>query len=251
MSGHSKWATIKHKKGKADIARGKLFSKLIRELTIAARSGGGDPNSNPRLRTIVESAREANMPMDNIDRAIKKGTGELPGTIIEEVTYEGYGPAGVALMIRVLSDNKNRTTAEIRHIFEKYNGSMGTANSVAWQFHPKGVISIAREKADEDTVLTLALEAGADDVLTEAAGYTVLTPPDTLEEVKKVFKEKGIVWESAELSQEPQNTVQLDEKDADKVLRLVEQFEDQEDVQQVFGNYAISDEVMAALEKRE
>ena len=251
MSGHSKWATIKHKKGKADVARGKLFSKVIRELTIAARAGGGDPNSNPRLRTVIESAREANMPMDNIDRAIKKGTGELPGTTYEEVMYEGYGPAGVAIMIRVLTDNKNRTTAEIRHTFEKYNGSMGTANTVAWQFHPKGVISIAREKADEDTVLSIALDAGADDVLTEEAGYTVITPPESYEAVKKAFKAKGVVWESAELSREPQNTVTLNEKDAEKVLRLVEMFEEQDDVQQVFGNYAIPDEVLAKLEKKE
>lgn len=247
MSGHSKWATIKHKKGKADAARGKLFSKLIRELTIAARTGGGDVNANPRLRTVVDTAREANMPMENIERAIKKGTGELPGTTYEEVIYEGYAPGGVAMMIRVLTDNKNRTTAEIRHIFEKYNGSMGTANSVAWQFQPRGIIAVARDKADEDTVLSLALDAGADDVQTEADGYTITTAPDSFEAVKRAFKEKGIVWESAELTQVAQNTVTLNEKDAEKVVRLTDMFEEQDDVQQVFSNADIPDEIMAKI----
>jgi YebC/PmpR family DNA-binding regulatory protein len=249
MSGHSKWATIKHKKGKADVARGKLFSKLIRELTVAARAGGGDLNANPRLRTVVDSAREANMPMDNIERAIKKGTGELPGATYEETTYEGYGPAGVAIMIRVLTDNKNRTTSEMRHIFDKYGGSMGAANSVAWQFAPKGVIAIARDKADEDTVLTLALDAGADDVVTEDAGYTITVAPDSFSAVKKAFQEKGIVWESAELTQIAANTVTLDEKDAEKVLRLIDLFEEHDDVQQVVGNHSIPAEVLAKLDK--
>lgn len=251
MSGHSKWSTIKHKKGKADVARGKVFSKLIRELTIAARAGGGDPNANPRLRTVIDSAREANMPMDNIDRAIKKGTGELPGVTYEETMYEGYGPAGVAIMIRVLTDNKNRTTAEMRHIFEKYNGSMGAANSVAWQFHPKGIIAIARDKADEDTVMEIALDHGADDVTTETDGYAVTAPPETFEAVKKAFKDKGIVWESAELARVAQNTVKLDEKDAAKVLKLVDMFEEHDDVQQVFSNSDISAEIMEKLAKVE
>jgi YebC/PmpR family DNA-binding regulatory protein len=249
MSGHSKWSTIKHKKGKADVARGKIFSKLIRELTIAARAGGGDPTANPRLRTVIDSAREANMPMDNIERAIKKGTGELPGVIYEETMYEGYGPAGVAIMIRVLTDNKNRTTAEMRHIFEKYGGSMGAANSVAWQFVPKGIISIAKEKAHEDTVMEIALDAGAEDVTTEAEGCTVTAPPDTFEAVKKAFKDKGIAWESAELARVAQNTVKLEEKDASKVLRLVDMFEEHDDVQQVFSNSDISNEIMEKLAK--
>jgi YebC/PmpR family DNA-binding regulatory protein len=169
MSGHSKWSTIKHKKGKTDAARGAAFSKLIREITTAARIGGGDVNSNPRLRTAVESAKAINMPADNVDRAIKKGTGELPGVTYEEVIYEGYGPGGVALMIRALSDNKNRSTAEIRHVFDKYGGSMGSAGCVAWQFKPHGLIIVGKEKASEDAVLTAALEAGADDVETEAS----------------------------------------------------------------------------------
>jgi YebC/PmpR family DNA-binding regulatory protein len=248
MSGHSKWATIKHKKGKTDAARGKLFSKLIRELTIAARQGGGDPEANPRLRSVVDAAREANMPMDNIERAIKKGTGELPGTTYEETTYEGYGPGGVAIMIRVLTDNKNRTTAEMRHIFDKYGGTMGSVNSVAWQFHPKGVIAIPRDKADEDTIYGLALEAGAEDVLTEAAGYTVTAAPENYEAVKKAFKEKGITWESAELSQLAQNTVTLGERDAEKTLKLIDLFEEHDDVQQVFSNYDIPPEVLTRIE---
>jgi YebC/PmpR family DNA-binding regulatory protein len=251
MSGHSKWATIKHKKGKADAARGKLFSKLIRELTIAARQGGGDPNANPRLRTVVDMAREANMPMDNIDRAIKKGTGELPGTTYEEVMYEGYGPAGVAVMVRCLTDNKNRTTAEIRHIFEKYGGSMGSANSVAWQFVPKGVVAIAKDKASEDAVMEIALDAGADDVQTDADGYTVTAAPDSFGAVKKAFQEKSIAWESAELTRTAANQVKLEEKDAEKTLRLLDQFEEQDDVQQVFSNADIAAEIMEKLAKAE
>jgi len=251
MSGHSKWATIKHKKGKTDSARGKLFSKLIRELTIAARQGGGDIDANPRLRTVVDGARDANMPMDNIERAIKKGTGELEGVIFEETMYEGYGPGGVAIMIRVLTDNKNRTTSEIRHIFDKYGGSIGAANSVAWQFQPKGVIGIARDKADEDTVLAVALEAGADDVVTEEAGYTVTAAPDSFGAVKNAFKEKGIAWESAEMTRVAQNPVTLSERDSEKVLRLVEQFEEHDDVQQVFANYYIPEETLARISKEE
>jgi YebC/PmpR family DNA-binding regulatory protein len=187
------------------------------------------------------------MPMDNIERAIKKGTGELPGTTYEESMYEGYGPGGVAIMVRVLTDNKNRTTAEIRHIFEKYGGSMGSANSVAWQFQPKGVIAIARDKADEDTILSLALEAGADDVVTEEAGYTITTSPDAYGPVKKAFKEKGIPWESAELTRVAQSPLALNEKDAARVLRLIDMFEEQDDVQQVFSNHAIPDEVAIKL----
>lgn len=248
MSGHSKWATIKHKKSKADAARGRLFSRLIRELTVAARLGGGDIEANPRLRTVVEEARDANMPMENIERAIKKGTGELEGAAYEETMYEGYGPAGVPIMIRVLTDNKNRTTAEIRHIFDKYGGAMGSTNSVAWQFQPKGVIAIARDQVDEDTLLAIALEAGADDVVTEEAGYTITTSPESYSAVKKALQAKGINWVSAELTRIAANPVVLNnEKDAERVLKLIDMFEEHDDVQQVFASYQIPPEVTAKL----
>ncbi len=244
MSGHSKWATIKHKKGKADAARGKAFSKLIREITTAAGIGGGDPDGNPRLRTAIDSARAINMPADNIDRAIKKGTGELPGVKYEETMYEGYAPGGVALMVRVLTDNKNRTTAEIRHVFEKYGGSMGSAGCVAWQFKPRGLIVIDKEKTDEDTVLAAALEAGAEDVQTDSAGFSVTATLESFEEVKRKLKEAGIPWLSAEATQIAANNVAVSEADASKLLRLIEMFEDLDEVQQVYGNFDIPDDVL-------
>ena len=251
MSGHSKWSTIKHKKGKADAARGAAFSKLIREITTAARIGGGDVDANPRLRSAVDSAKAINMPADNVDRAIKKGTGELPGVTYEEVTYEGYGPAGVALMVRALTDNKNRSTAEIRHVFDKYNGSMGAAGCVAWQFKPQGLIVISKEKADEDTVLSVALEAGADDVKTEAETYSVLTPLDSLETVKKQLKAAGIEWQSADMTRIAANTVKLSEQDAGKVLKLVDMLEELEEVQEVYDNSEISDEILERISAAE
>jgi YebC/PmpR family DNA-binding regulatory protein len=244
MSGHSKWSTIKHKKGKADAARGRAFSKLIREITTAARIGGGDPNGNPRLRTAMDTAKAINMPADNVERAIKKGTGELPGVTYEESTYEGYGPAGVALMVRVLTDNKNRSTAEVRHVFEKYGGSMGSAGCVAWQFKPQGLIVVNKDKSDEDTVLTAALEAGADDVQTEASAFSIVTPVDKLEAVKKQLKAAGVEWESADMTRIASNTVAVGEADASKVLRLIEMLEELEEVQQVFANFDIPDEVL-------
>lgn len=244
MSGHSKWATIKHKKSKADAARGRAFSKLIREITTAARIGGGDPDGNPRLRTAIESARAINMPAENIERAIKKGTGELPGVAYEEVMYEGYGPGGVALLVRVLTDNKNRSTAEVRHVFDKYGGSMGAAGCVAWQFKPKGLIVISKEKADEDVVLSVALEAGADDVTTEHNAFVVTVPPESFEAVKKGLKEAGIEWESAELTQIAANTVSVSEADAGRVLKLIEMLEELEEVQQVYANFDIPDDVL-------
>lgn len=244
MSGHSKWATIKHKKAKADVARGKVFSKLIREITTAARTGGGDTAANPRLRTAVESAKAVNMPFDNIERAIKKGTGELPGVAYEEVIYEGYGPGGVAVMVRVLTDNKNRTSAAVRHVFDKYGGSLGAAGCVAWQFRPRGLIVVPKDKADEDTMLGLALEAGAEDVQSDDGGYSVLTSHDNFEAVKGRLKDAGIEWLSAELTQIAANTVPVAEKDASKVLKLIEMFEDLEEVQQVHSNFDIPDEVL-------
>ncbi|MBN2465748.1 YebC/PmpR family DNA-binding transcriptional regulator [candidate division WOR-3 bacterium] len=247
MSGHSKWSTIKHKKGKADQARGAAFSKLIREITTAARIGGGDVNANPRLRTAVESAKAINMPSDNIDRAIKKGTGELPGVTYEETVYEGYGPGGVAMMIRALTDNKNRSTAEVRHVFDKYGGSMGSAGSVAWQFKPQGLIVVSKDRADEDAVLAAALEAGADDVQTEASAYSIMTPVAALEKVKKQLSVAGIPFESAELTMIASNSVKPSEHDAPKVLKLIEMLEELEEVQQVYANFDIPDEVLEKI----
>lgn len=244
MSGHSKWATIKHKKGKADAARGKAFSKLIREITTAARIGGGDPAGNPRLRTAMDSAKAINMPAENVERAIKKGTGELPGVSYEEVMYEGYGPGGVALLVRALTDNKNRSTAEVRHVFDKYGGSMGAAGSVAWQFKPKGLITIPKANADEDAVLTVALDAGAEDVVSDDSGYTVTTPPETFEAVKKQLEGAGIKYERAEYTQLAANSVALGEADASKVLKLIEMLEELEEVQQVYANFDIPDDVL-------
>ena len=247
MSGHSKWSTIKHKKGKADAARGAAFSKLIREITTAARIGGGDVNANPRLRTAVESAKAVTMPADNVDRAIKKGTGELPGVTYEETLYEGYGPGGVALLIRALTDNKNRSTAEVRHVFDKHGGSMGSAGSVAWQFKPQGLVIVSKDKASEDAVLTAALEAGADDVQTEASAYSILTPVGSFEKVKKQLNDAGIPFESAELTMIAANTVKLSERDAPKVLKLTERLEELEEVQQVYANFDIPDEILEKI----
>jgi YebC/PmpR family DNA-binding regulatory protein len=244
MSGHSKWSTIKHKKGKADAARGRAFSKLIREITTAARIGGGDVNGNPRLRTAVESAKAINMPAENVERAIKKGTGELPGVAYEEVIYEGYGPGGVALMVRALTDNKNRSTSEVRHVFDKHGGSMGSAGCVAWQFKPQGLIVVSKEHASEDSVLAAALEAGADDVQTEASAYSIVTPIDALEKVKKQLNDSNIPIESAELTMIAANSVQPSEHDAPKVLKLVEMLEELEEVQQVYANFDIADEIL-------
>ena len=244
MSGHSKWATIKHKKARTDAARGKAFSKLIREITTAARTGGGDPDSNPRLRTAIDSAKGINMPADNIDRAVKKGTGELPGVSYEEVTYEGYGAGGIAVLVKALTDNKNRSTAEVRHVFDKYGGSMGAAGCVAWQFKPRGLIVIPKDKSDEDTVLTVALEAGADDVQTDDTAFSVVTSPGGFEAVKQQLKDAGVGWLSAELTQIASNTVPVDEKDARRVLKLIEMLEELDEVQQVFANFDIPDEVL-------
>jgi YebC/PmpR family DNA-binding regulatory protein len=247
MSGHSKWSTIKHKKGKTDAARGAAFSKLIREITTAARIGGGDIDANPRLRSAVDSAKTINMPADNVDRAIKKGTGELPGVTYEETVYEGYGPSGVALLIRALTDNKNRSTSEVRHVLDKYGGSMGSAGSVAWQFKSQGLIVVSKDKAEEDAVLSAALEAGADDVQTEASAYSILTPLGAFEKVKKQLKDAGIECESAELTMVAANNVKLGEHDAPKVLKLVEMLEELEEVQQVYANFDISDEILEKI----
>ncbi|RKY00948.1 MAG: YebC/PmpR family DNA-binding transcriptional regulator [Spirochaetes bacterium] len=245
MSGHSKWASIKHKKGLMDARRGKLFTKLIREITVAARLGGGDPESNPRLRTVIAKAKEANMPKENIEKAIKKGTGELEGYSLEEVTYEGYGPGGVAIMIDAMTDNKNRTTAEIRSILTKSGGNLGENGCVSWIFEKKGVITISTEKYDENTVMEVALEAGAEDVRNEGDVWEVITAPEDFVNVKEAFLDRGIEIIMSDIMRLPKSTVKLeDEKSASKILSLIERLEDNDDVQNVAANFDIPDEIM-------
>jgi YebC/PmpR family DNA-binding regulatory protein len=247
MSGHSKWATIKHKKAAVDARRGKVFTKLIRELTSAARMGGGDADSNPRLRTAVAAAKTANMPSDTILRAIKKGTGELPGEVYEEIAYEGYGAGGVAILVDVLTDNKNRTVAEIRHLFAKHGGNLGESGCVAWMFARKGVITLNTNQIDEDTLLELVLEAGGDDIKTEADVYEIVTAPEAFEDVRSALEQKALTLDVAEVTMMPQNTVPVEGKQAEQVLRLIEALDDQDDVRKAHANFDISDEVMAAL----
>jgi YebC/PmpR family DNA-binding regulatory protein len=247
MSGHSKWATIKHKKAAVDARRGKVFTKLIRELTSAARMGGGDVDSNPRLRTAVAAAKTANMPSDTIQRAIKKGTGELPGEVYEEIAYEGYGAGGVAILVDVLTDNKNRTVAEIRHLFAKHGGNLGESGCVAWMFARKGVITLNTNQIEEDTLLELVLEAGGDDVKTETDVYEIVTTPEAFEDVRSALEQKELMLDVAEITMMPQNTVPVEGKQAEQVLRLMEALDDQDDVRKAHANFDISDEVMAAL----
>ncbi len=247
MSGHSKWASIKHKKGKLDAQRGKVFTKLIRELTVAARAGGGDPDGNPRLRTAIATARAANMPADNITKAILKGTGELPGVTYDEITYEAYGPGGVALMIEVVTDNKNRSVAEIRHILDKHNGNLGETGCVNWMFSKQGFIQVDAEGTDEDTVMMAALDAGATDVKTESTSFDIYTEPGDLETVRAAVEASGITISSAEVAMIPQNTVKMDEKQAGQILRLMEFLEDHDDVQKVYSNFDIDDEILEKL----
>lgn len=248
MSGHSKWATIKRKKAKTDAERGKTFTKLIKELTIAARDGGGDPEGNPRLRTAVMAAKAANMPAQNIDRAIKKGTGELPGVSYEEVTYEGYGPNAVAVFLDVLTDNKNRTTAELRHLFSKHGGNLGADGSVAWMFARKGQILVPRSSMSEEQIMEIALEAGADDIKTEDPdNYEIYTEAAALHTVLKAIETKGVKPEAAELVRIPQNSVDLNEREAESVLKLLDLLEDHDDVTKVWSNFEASQEVLEKL----
>ncbi len=244
MSGHSKWATTKHKKAATDAKRGKIFTKLAKEITVAAKLGGGDPNGNPRLRTAIAKAKGVSLPAENIKRAIQKGTGELPGVSYEEVMYEGYGPAGVAVIVDVMTDNRNRTVSEIRNIFSKAGGNMGEAGCVAWMFHKKGYLVVNRTKVDEDKLMTLALEAGAEDMQTEDENFVVTTPPNDFEKVKKALEDGGVVPEVAEITMIPQTYVKLDGKEAQQMLRLVEALEDNDDVQNVYANFDIPDEIM-------
>lgn len=248
MSGHSKWATTKHKKAAVDAKRGKIFTKIGKEITVAARLGGGDPDGNPRLRTAVVNAKSVSMPSDNIKRAIQKGTGELPGVAYEEITYEGYGPNGVAIIIEVMTDNRNRTVAEIRHTMEKLGKGMGENGCVSWMFHKKGYIVVARAKADEEKLMSLALDAGAEDLQTEDENFVITTPPNDFEKVKKALEDAGVPLEIAEITMLPQTYVKLEkEKEAGQMLRLMEALEDNDDVQNVYANFDIPDEVMNAV----
>jgi YebC/PmpR family DNA-binding regulatory protein len=244
MSGHSKWATIKHKKGALDAKRGKLFTKLIREMTIAARIGGGDPGSNPRLRTAVDKAKGANMPADNITRAIKKGTGELEGTTYEDLQLEGFGPGGVAILVEGSTDNRNRTVSEIRHLFSKNGGNLGGAGSVAYMFKPRGVIAIAAEKTTEDALMEIALDAGADDIQTESQGFTVYTSQQDFEAVRQAIQKAGIEPDEAEVKKLADNNVALEGQKAQQLLKLVEALDDHDDVQSVWDNSDISEKEM-------
>jgi YebC/PmpR family DNA-binding regulatory protein len=247
MSGHSKWSTIKRAKGAKDAARGKLFGRLIKEITIAARDGGGDPDANPRLRLAVDKAKGSNMPNDNIKRAIQRGTGEVEGVNYEEITYEGYGPGGVAFLIETITDNKNRTVAEIRHLFSKNNGNLAEAGAVGWKFDRKGMITIPK-KYDEDELMMIAIEAGAEDMSTEEDHFEIVTESAALEDVKKVLTDGGIEVEEAEVQMIPQNTLKVDGKDAEGVIRLLESLEDHDDVQNVYADFDIDADVMESLQ---
>jgi YebC/PmpR family DNA-binding regulatory protein len=247
MSGHSKWSTIKRKKGAADAKRGKAFTKIIKEIMVAARMGGGDINSNPRLRSAVLAGKAENMPKDNIDRAIKKGTGELEGVNYEEINYEGYGPGGVAMLVQVLTDNKNRTVADVRHVFSKHNGNLGETGCVSWMFENKGLILIDKAGVEEDKLLEVALDAGALDVKDNGKEFEVTVSPVSYEEVKKKIEEAGFKLTYAEVTMVPQTTIKLVGKEAEQMLKLMEGLEDSDDVQKVYANFDIADEEMERL----
>ena len=247
MSGHSKWANIKHRKAAVDAKRGKVFTKLIRELTVAAKAGGGDPEANPRLRTAITAAKGQNMPNDTIDRAIKRGTGEIGGDDYHEIAYEGYGPGGSAVLVMTLTDNRNRTVSDIRRIFTKHGGSLGESGCVSWMFHMKGRIAFEKDKVDEDKVFEIALEAGADDVVTEDSELVVITPPEAFESVKSSIQEAGLTFETAEVTMIPQNSLKIEGRDAETMIRLMEALEDSDDVQNVYSNFDVSEELMLSL----
>ncbi|MFH1350213.1 MAG: YebC/PmpR family DNA-binding transcriptional regulator [Pseudomonadota bacterium] len=247
MSGHSKWASIKHKKGAVDAKRGRAFTRLIKEITVAARLGGGDQEGNPRLRAAVLAAKAANMPKENISRAIKKGTGELEGTSYEETNYEAYGPGGVAMMIECLTDNKNRTVADLKYIFDRHGGRLGEPGCVSWIFQKKGLIVCEKDKVEEEKLLELALETGAEDVKEGETEFDVITDPSVLEPVKMAFKEAGLSYTLAEVSMIPQNTVKLEGKEAQQMLNLMEALEDNDDINHIYANFDIPDSVMEAM----
>ena len=248
MSGHSKWHSIRHKKGATDVKRGKIFSRINKELMVAARMGGGDPSANPRLRQAIASAKAENMPKDNIERAIKKGTGELEGVNYEEHVYEGYAPGGVALLIEVMTDNKNRAAADIRYVFNKRGGSLGEAGCVAWMFDKKGLIVFEQELVDEDKILEVALEAGADDVITTEDQYEVHTELASFESVKQAFDDQELQYTMAEITMLHKNTVKIDDESlAVQVLKLMEAIEDSDDVQKVYANFDIPDKILQQI----
>ena len=244
MSGHSKWSSIKHKKAAKDAKRGKLFTKLIKEITVAARMGGGDINANPRLRTAVLAARAGSMPGDNIDRAIKKGTGELEGVHYEEVQYEGYGPGGAAIMVQVLTDNKNRTVQEIRHLFAKHGGNLGETGCVAWMFDKKGSITVDKSNIEEERLIGFALDAGAEDVRDEDSLFEIVTQPEDFEKVRDYLDSKKVPMMSAQVSMVPKSTVVLGGQNAEQILKLTEELEDHDDVQSVAANFDVPDELL-------
>lgn len=245
MSGHSKWATIKHKKGALDAKRGKIFTRLIKEITIAAKAGG-DPDGNPRLRTAVAAAKAENMPADNIKRAIQRGTGELPGAVYEEITFEGYGPGGVAVIVETTTDNRNRTVSEIRHAFSKQGGNLGEQGSVSWMFERKSQIIIEKEKASEDTLMNLVLEAGAEDLKDDGDSWEILSDPNSHEDVMAALQKAGIETVAAEVAMVPKNLVELEGKNAAGMVRLLETLEEHDDVQNVYSNFDSSEEAVEA-----
>jgi YebC/PmpR family DNA-binding regulatory protein len=247
MSGHSKWSTIKHKKGAADAKRGKIFTRLIKEITVAARMGGGDANANPRLRAAIAAAKTENMPKDNIDRAVKKGTGELEGVSYEESTYEGYGPGGAAVLLESLTDNKNRAVADIRHIFAKNGGNLGENGCVAWMFDKKGYINVEKTAVDEDTLMETVLEAGAEDVRDDGDNFEIITAPDDFEAVKEAVEKAQVPYVEAEVTMLPQTNASLTGKDAEKMIRLMDMLEDCDDVQKVYTNADIAEDVIDAM----
>ena len=247
MSGHSKWSTIKHKKGAADAKRGKIFTKLIKEITVAARMGGGDPEGNPRLRTAIAAARAENMPKDNIERGIKKGTGELEGVSYEEASYEGYGPGGSAVLVDCLTDNKNRSVADIKHLFERHGGNLGEPGCVAWIFEQRGLIVLEKEQVDEEQLIDLALEAGAEDVKEEETEFEVVTAPSDFEVVKKAIDDAQLTYTMAEVTKIPKNTVKVEGKKAQQMINLMQALEDHDDVSHVYANFDIADDVMEAM----
>jgi YebC/PmpR family DNA-binding regulatory protein len=247
VSGHSKWSNIKHRKGKQDAVRSKVFTKLIREITVAAREGGGDESANPRLRAAILSAKAENMPSANMERAIKKGLGELPGESYEGAIYEGYGPGGVAVLVEALTDNKNRTVSEVRHLFNKYGGSMAETGAVGWIFHQKGHIVVGKDKAEEETLMNLALEAGAEDMEETDGGFEIYTPLQAFDTVRRAIEGAGIAVERAGLSRIPQNTVPVHGKQAQQLVTLLELLEDNDDVQNVYANFDMDETELAEL----
>ena len=244
MSGHSKWSSIKHKKAAVDAKRGKIFTKLIKEITIAAREAGGDPETNPRLRTAVANAKAQNMPNETIERGIQRGTGQLPGVDYEEITYEGYGPKGVAIIVEVVTDNRNRSTSDLRFILSKNGGNLGERGCVSWMFDKKGLIVVDKDKADEDELIMMALEAGAEDVKAEGDSFEVITEPQDFESVRNAVQEAEIEMDLAEVSMIPQTTVKLDGKEALQLLKMMEMLEEHDDVQNVYANFDIPDDVI-------